>query len=167
MRLEIKKRFFLSLPFLLGCGFILLKSLSFDTFGFSQSYLTNLWGIIFYFSVFNPFILNIFTVFILGIFADILLQVPFGLSPFLYCISFFVGQFNRKLLLNSSFALQWFIYGIVVTVLFVIGLILLKFLYNSIPHFNNLFFEFISLIMFYPIIAFLCGRLNRRIGRYL
>ncbi len=167
MRSEIKKRFFLSTPFLLGCIFILLKSLSFDMFGYSQSYLTNLWGVIFYFSVFNPYILNIFIVFLLGSAADILLQIPFGLSPFLYCISFFVGQFNRKLLLNSSFQIQWLIYSLVATVLFVFGLILLKCLYDLIPHFGYLFAEYISIIIFYPIIAFLCGHLNRLIGRYL
>ncbi len=167
MRLQLKKRFLFCSPFLLGFGLILLKSLSFNVFGFSQSYLTNLWGVIFYFSVFNPYVLNILMVFLLGIMADILLQMPFGLSPFLYCISFFVGQFNRRLLLAASFGTQWLIYGLTSSVLFLFGLFLLKCLYGAIPHIGYLFVEYISILIFYPLIAFVCGHLNRLIGRYL
>ncbi len=167
MRLQMKKRFFLSSPFLLACGFVLLKSLSFDVFGFSQSYLTNLWAVIFYFAVFNPLVLNILMVFVLGIVADVLLQMPFGLSPALYSILFFVGYFNRRLLLASSFGVQWGIFGLTATGLFLFGLILLKILYGIVPHLEYLFFEYVSLIIFYPIIAMICGRLNRLIGRYL
>ena len=53
-------------PFFLICGFVFFKSLSFNLFGFSQSYLTNVYAVIFYCAVFNATVLNIFTVFFLG-----------------------------------------------------------------------------------------------------
>lgn len=164
--LNIKRRLFHVIPFFIAFIFILLKSLSFDVFGFSQSYLTNLWSFIFYFSVFNPAFLPIWSVFALGMFADVLLQIPFGISPIMYSFIYFIGQFYRRFLVRSSFGAQWGVYSILMTFLFIIGLILLKILYGIIPHVSYLTAEYISILILYPVIAALCGYFNRLIRRY-
>lgn len=167
MKIHFKRRLIMLMPFGMAAFLVLLKSLSFDIFGFSQSYLTNLWAVIFYFSIFNPIVLNILTVFFLGVCADILLQMPFGISPLMYCSVYFIGYFNRRILINASFIFQWSVYILVSGGLFLTGLILLKLLYGTVPHLGYLSVEYVSLIIFYPLIATVCGHLNRMIGRYL
>ena len=167
MEFHFKRRLVMTIPFLWASLFVLLKSLSFDIFGFSQSYLTNLWAFIFYFAIFNPIVLNVLMVFCLGVCADILLQMPFGISPLMYCFVYFIGYFNRRLLINATFAFQWMVYICVAGGLFLFGLILLKLLYHTIPHVSYLTVEYLSLIILYPIIATVCGRVNRLIGRHL
>ncbi len=166
MYVLLKKNIIRRLPFLLALFFILLKSLSFDVFGFSQSYLSNLWGVIFYFAVFNAKLLNIVMVFCLGVFADFLLSVPFGLSPVVYCTIFLIGQLNRGQIIIQSFKKQWLTYSVISGFLFVVGLLLLKGLYNHIPHLYYLLTEYVSLIICYPLIAGICGYVNRLIGKY-
>ncbi len=166
MYYQFKKNIIRKMPFFLALFFILLKSLSFDVFGFSQSYLSNLWGVIFYFAIFNAKVLNIITVFFLGVFADFLLSIPFGLSPFIYCTLYLIVQLNRNQLIHLSFKKQWIVYIIITGLLFVVGLLLLKVMYGHIPHFIYLLTEYVLLIICYPFIATICGYVNRLIGKY-
>ncbi|MBE6455462.1 MAG: hypothetical protein IJC11_02025 [Alphaproteobacteria bacterium] len=154
-------------PFFLICGFVFFKSLSFNLFGFSQSYLTNVYAVIFYCAVFNATVLNIFTVFFLGILTDILLDIPFGLSPFLYSFVFFIGYFNRRFLRQTSFNKQWFVFNGVITCIFLFGLGFLKFLYGGIPHIQYLIVEWLLLMCCYPLVAAVVGYVNQRMGRYI
>lgn len=167
MEWHFKRRVVMIMPFAIAALFVLMKSLSFDFFGFSQSYLTNLWAVIFYFSVFNPNALSVLKVFILGVCADILLQMPFGISPSMYCFMFFIGHFNRRTFIHATFPFQWVGYTVAAGFLFLLGLILLKVMYGAVPHAGYLTAEYASLVILYPIIAAGCGRINRLIGRYV
>ena len=158
----VKSRFFQILPILSIISLILFENVSFNLFGFSQSYLTQVYAIIFFFAIFNTATINIFTVFFLGVFTDILLIFPLGLSVVLYCFVYFIGQFNQRMLRNASFKTQWIIYSLTMSFVFLFGLIFLKLSYGSIPHFVFLLMEFFLLTCSYPIIAVFCGWINHK-----
>ena len=158
----VKLRLYQMMPLLSIIVLILFENVSFNLFGFSQSYLTNVYAFIFFFAIFNTAVINIFTIFFLGVFTDILLIFPLGLSVFLYCFVYFVGQFNQQVLRNGSFRTQWTIYSLTMMSVFLFGLIFLRLAYSHIPHFFYLLIEFLTLICFYPIIAVICGWMNRK-----
>lgn len=158
----IKLRLYQVLPLLSIIVLILFENVSFNLFGFSQSYLTNVYAFIFFFAIFNTAVINIFTIFFLGILTDILLIFPLGLSVFLYCFVYFIGQFNQRSLRRGSFRAQWIIYSLTMLFVFLFGLLFLNLVYGHIPHFFYLLTEFLVLICFYPIIAVFCGWINRK-----
>ena len=158
----VKLRFYQILPLLSIIGLILFENVSFNLFGFSQSYLTNVYAFIFFFAIFNTSVVNIFTIFFLGVLTDIVLIFPMGLSVVLYCFVYFVGQFNQRTLRSGSFKTQWFIYVVTMTFVLLFGLIFLRLVYGAIPHIFYLLTEFIVLVCFYPIIAIISGWMNRK-----
>lgn len=162
---KLKKAFYFIIPFLGALLFAFIESFSFSFVGYQQSYLSCLLGFIFYFSVFNPSVLNIFFVFILGIISDYLIQAPVGMQAFLFTLIFFLAYFNRRLILMSSFLGQWLAFILVCGIIFISGLILLKIAYGSVSDVQVLLKEYISTILFYPFIAWICGFINVKLGQ--
>lgn len=164
-KIRVKKYFYHILFFLGIFLFVFIENCSFSFVGYNQSYLSSLLGIIFYFSVFNPKLFNIFVIFLLGIVSDYLMQAPFGMQMFLFTMTFFLANFNKRVILISSFNRQWFSFLLISFIIFILGLILLKLAYGNVHSIKVLLSEYIMTVLSYPFIAWICGLINVKLGQ--
>ncbi|MBR5130257.1 MAG: hypothetical protein IKV03_03445 [Alphaproteobacteria bacterium] len=123
-------------------------------------------SIIFYYAVFHPAVLNVICVFFIGVFSDILMSSPLGLHAFFYVLTFFVANLNRRYFLTLNFADFWMAYALVIA-----GILLLWYLFFVIISwmfvpFIPIIFQYFILVFTYPVMAWVCGWLNLKIGRF-
>ena len=122
-------------------------------------------SIIFYYAIFHPAVLNVICVFVVGVFADILMSTPFGLNTFFYVFLFFIANLNRRYFLTLNFADFWLAYTLVLMGIFLFMYLFFMIVAQTIPPFMPIVFQYCVLVLTYPVMAWLCGWLNIKIGR--
>ena len=110
MRIVLEKKILNILPFLLGLIFILFSQIPFSLFPHYHQSLPLVVGIIFYFSIFNPRLLNVFCVFGLGFISDVITSVPLGFNIFGYVFIFFISNLFYSYLIDMNFKQLWFVF---------------------------------------------------------
>ena len=119
---------------------------------------------IFYFAIFRPSLLNAYENFGLGIFTDLISQTPFGIYSFLFVLLFFIARLNRLFLKELSFNKLWALFSICSALLLLIELFLFTLVSGTVINTYFLFYQYIILVLLYPVsISFLCW-LNDRLG---
>lgn len=154
-----------ALPTVVSLLLVVLTLMPFSVNPYYRIPIPFIFGVIFYFGVFHPAVLNVVCVFFIGVFADILTGAPFGLQTFFYVLMFFVANLNRRYFLTLNFADLWMAFSLVL-----IGIMLLYYLFFmvvslTIPPFIPMVFQYAVLTLTYPIVAWCCGWLNLKIRR--
>ncbi len=116
--------------------------------------------IIFYFALFHASLLSDWACFLLGVITDLTVQSPFGMTPFLYVLLFFMANLNRLFLINLSFQKLWLSFSVSLFFLFVVRFFLFSLCSGTVVGIGTLFVHYVFLVLFYPPIIKLCGRLD-------
>ena len=119
---------------------------------------------VFYFSVFNPHVLNVVVIFILGLFLDFLLYYPFGFQSIVLLLTSFFARFYRRSIVSLSFCGQWIVFLLVLSVVYLFVEILLFTVSEKSVSVMQFFVNYIFLCVLYPFISCLCAFINRKIG---
>lgn len=162
---KVLSAFKYALPTLLCVLFVIFNVMMFSLNPYYRIPIPFVFSIIFYYAVFHPAVLNVICVFLIGIFADILTSSPFGLQTFFYVLMFFVANLNRRYFLTLNFADFWLAYTLVLSSILSLQYVFFMIISMSVPSFMPIIFQYVVLIMTYPVMAWLCGWLNLKIGR--
>ena len=154
-----------ALPTLLCALFVIFNVVPFSINPYYRIPIPFIFSIIFYYGVFHPAVLNVICVFFIGVFADILIDGPFGLQTFFYVLIFFIANLNRRYFLTLNFADFWLAYTLVCAAVLLMMYLFFMIISLSIPPFMPVVFQYSVLVLTYPIMAWLCGWLNLKIGR--
>jgi rod shape-determining protein MreD len=154
-----------ALPTLLCALFVIFNVVPFSLNPYYRMPIPFVLSIIFYYAVFHPAVLNVICVFVIGVFADTLMSTPFGFQTFFYVLIFFIANLNRRYFLTLNFADFWMSYALVCG-----GILLLMYLFFmmislTVVPFIPMVFQYSVLVLTYPVMAWVCGWLNLKIGR--
>lgn len=154
-----------ALPTLLCMLFVIFNVMPFSLNPYYRMPIPFVLSVIFYYGVFHPAVLNVICVFLIGIFADILMSTPFGLHTFFYVLTFFVANLNRRYFLTLNFADFWLAYTLVSAAVLLLFYLFFAVISLSVPPFMPIIFQYNILVLTYPVMAWVCGWLNIKIGR--
>ena len=147
----------------MGLFLILLGQIPLSLFPYYHQSFPFVVGLIFYFAIFNPKVLNVFFVFLLGLLTDLITSVPLGFNAFGYVFIFFTANLFQSYLINMAFCQLWLVFGVLFLCTDILGAFLF-FLISGVwvsPGFW--FVQYIFMCLFYPFICRLSGFLNRQI----
>ncbi len=161
---SIQKAFFLSLPFFISVLALIIGILPFNSLPTTTFHIPVVFGIIYYFTIFRPGVLNVFWVFVLGVLADLLMHVPLGVHPLLFITLLFTTALNRRFLASQEFDGQWLGFMLIFFLIIFIRYLSVGVLLGQIPDVSFFFWEYVFVSLCYPLTALLCGYLNRKIG---
>lgn len=160
---SLKKFFWLSSPFLLGLFLIFFSQVPTSLMPYYHQSFPFVLGIIFYFSIFNPKVLNVFLVFLLGLITDMLTSLPLGFYAFGYVSMFFMASLLQSYLINMVFIQLWLAFCLFFFCVDVIWAFLF-FLISGIWVSTGFWFvQFLFVCLFYPLFCRFSGFLNRKI----
>lgn len=154
-----------ALPILVSLFFVLLDIMPYAFIPFYQVPLPLVLIVIFYFAVFRPRLLNGIAAFGIGIFADLLISSPFGLQAFIYVLMFFIANLNAKFLHTLEFKGLWVAFALILMVVYVCWYLLFSLASLTLLNIMPLVFQYMVIVLFYPLISWGCGWLNMKIGR--
>ena len=101
--LQIKKTFWMTLPFWVGLFLIFLAQVPVSLMSHYHQSFPFVTGLVFYFSIFNPKVLNAFWVFLLGLIMDMITTLPLGFYAFGFVFIYFMANLFQSYLLNIFF----------------------------------------------------------------
>lgn len=160
---QIKKTVWMSVPFLLGMLMVLLSQVPVSLISYYHQSFPFVTGLIFYFSVFNPKVLNVFFVFLLGIMMDMLTTLPLGFYAFGFVFIYFIGNLFQSYLLEMFFKQLWIVFSILFFCTDVIWAFLF-FLSSGIWVSTGFWLvQFVFVVLSYPLFCKLYGFLNRKV----
>lgn len=151
------------MPTLLCLVLVLMTLMPFSIIPFYAVPLPLVLVVIFYFAVFHPSVLNCICVFLIGVFADMLTDGPFGLQAFSYVLLFFLANVNRRLLLSLTFGGVWAAFGAILFVVYFTWYLLFCLATLSWLNADALVFQYMTLLICYPLASFACGWFNVKV----
>jgi len=158
-----KKMFWISAPFLLGVLMVLFNQIPTSLMPYYHQSFPFVTGLIFYFGIFNPRILNIFLVFLLGLLMDAITTLPFGFYAFGFVFIYFMVSLFQSYLLEMVFSQLWLMYSVLFFCTDVIWAFLF-FLSSGIWVSSGFWFvQFILVVLTYPLFCRIYGFLNRKV----
>ena len=116
---------------------------------------------VFYFAIFHPTLLNANMVFLLGFVADLMTELPFGIHSFLFVLLFFIARLNQLFLKDLSFKSLWILFMVSSGILLLLQSFLFTVFSGAVIPVNFLLFQYIVLILIYPLFFSFCGYLNK------
>lgn len=116
---------------------------------------------IFHWSIYRPELMPISAVFLLGILSDALQGTPFGLHSAIYLGVYGAVTFQHGFFFDKSFAVVWVIFGFVAGAAMILTLLLVSFVSMSLVSPGAVFFQFLSTVAFFPVVAWLLSQLHR------
>ena len=116
---------------------------------------------IFYFAIFHPALLNAYMVFLLGVLADLMTELPFGSHSFLFVLLFFIARLNQLFLKDLSFKSLWILFIASSGILLLLQSFLFTVFSGSVIPVNFLVFQYVILILIYPLFFSFCSYLNK------
>ncbi len=161
--IKLKKNVWMSTPFLLGILMILLGQIPFSLMPYYHQSFPFVVGLIFYFGIFNPHVLNIFFVFLLGLMMDIITTLPLGFYSFGFVFIYFMVSLFQSYLLEMIFTQTWFIFGLLFFCTDVLWAFLFFLISNAWVSTGFWFVQFVFVVLTYPLFCRFYGRLNRKI----
>lgn len=160
---KAKKLFWISSPFLLGLFLILFGQISMPLVPYYHQSFPFIVGLIFYFSIFNPKILNVFLVFLLGLVMDMITILPLGFYTFGFMFIYFMVNLFQSYLLNMVFTQLWLVFILLFFCTDVIW-VFLFFLISGIWVSTGFWFvQYVFVCLTYPLFCRFYAFLNRKI----
>ena len=160
---QIKKVFWMTIPFLLGLFLIFLSQIPVSFMPYYHQSFPFVTGLIFYFSIFNPKILNVFFVFLLGLIMDMITTLPLGFYAFGFVFIYFMANLFQSYLLNMVFIQLWCVFSILFFCTDVIWAFLFFLISDTWVSTGFWCVQFVFVCLTYPLFCRLYGWLNRKI----
>lgn len=154
----------ISLPTLMCFTLIVFNACLYSLIPFYRVPIPFVLSVIFYFGIFHPAVLNVVCVFCLGLLADLIGASPFGLNTFFYVLLFFVANLNRRFFLTLNFNDLWVSFCAVLASIFILWYLFFMLVGWTIVPFGPILFQYAFLVLTYPIMAWICGWINLKIG---
>ncbi|MDD3669466.1 MAG: rod shape-determining protein MreD [Alphaproteobacteria bacterium] len=146
------------------CACLLLNILSLSPWGWdivSHRSVPFVFGIVFYFAIFNPHALSGWAVFILGLATDAMVEAPFGIHGFIYSLLFFLVYFNRRPLGEMSFIRLWQIFAIVAGFLMAVWYLMVSVATGFFQSLSSAFIPYAFVVLTYPLAMWLSHGLDK------
>jgi len=159
----LRKTSWLTSPFFLGLFLILLGQIPTSLMPYYHQSFPFVVGVIFYFAVFNPKVLNVFLVFLLGLLMDLLTTLPLGFYAFGFVFMFFMATLFQSYLINMVFKQLWIVFGLFFFCTDVLWAFLFFLISGTWVSTGFWFVQYIFVCLTYPFFCRLSGFLNRRI----
>ena len=162
-KFSCKKIFWMSSPFLMGLFLILFSLVPVNLLPYYHQSFPFITGIIFYFSIFNPKVLNVFLVFLLGVINDVTTSLPLGFYAFGFVLIFFLVSLLRSYFVDMVFTQLWIMFCLIFFCTDVIWAFLF-FLISGIWVSTGFWFvQYLFVCLFFPFLCRFSGYLNRKI----
>ena len=117
--------------------------------------------VVFYWAVYRPDLLGPLGAFLLGLFYDLITGMPLGMNTLIHLLVYGLVVSQRQLFLAHSFFILWWGYAVVaVFAAAVAWLVGLAFGAGMAPG-RALVFQAIAAVALFPLVAWLCGRVQR------
>lgn len=159
----VKRIFWKSLPFLWGLFLILLGQIPTSFMPYYHQSFPFVVGLIFYFSIFNPKVLNVFLVFLLGLIMDMVTSLPLGFNAFGFVFVYFMVSLFHSYLLNMVFPQLLFVFCVLFLCTDIIWAFTFFLISGTWVSTGFWFVQYIFVALSYPLFCRLYGRLNRKI----
>ena len=140
-------------PFLVSLGLVVLTVLPTRLPGFAQ--VAPSWPMmgIFYWSIYRPDLLPMWAVFVLGVLADIVLDMPLGVSSLLYLLirGIVVGQ--RRFFLTNPFPMTWAAFAVIALGVMGLEWMLFILLHGEAVDPQILLWQYVILLGLFPLVT--------------
>lgn len=151
------------LPFVIGLFCVLLSFVPIGRiFGTSVMPAFALMAI-YYWAVVRPDMFPVYAVFLVGLLSDLLSAGPIGLWAFVYVLTYAVVLTQRFLAVNAPFSVFWF--GFLLAALFAgaVSWSVASLIYGAVLAVRPILMHMLVTVAVFPLLAFLFGRIERRI----
>jgi rod shape-determining protein MreD len=117
-------------------------------------------GCVFYWALFRPDVLGYGSSFFAGVVEDLMGGAPFGVNSLAYLIIYAITVDQRRYLINRSFQVTWAGFSLISLVSMLIQFLFTSLIYAKLAPFSIAFINYLVLVCSYPIISFLCTKLQ-------
>ncbi len=108
---------------------------------------------VYYWSLKRSHIFGYISAFTVGFFMDVLSSSPLGVNILLVMLMVFAIQWPARYFQSASFSVIWFIFAVIGLGVFVLKWLLLSIYYNLLISPNEIMFNYLATVMFYPLIV--------------
>ncbi|HEY4343489.1 MAG TPA: rod shape-determining protein MreD [Parvibaculum sp.] len=151
------------LPFIIGLFCVLLSFVPIGRiFGTSVMPAFALMAI-YYWAVVRPDMFPVYAVFLVGLLSDLLSAGPIGLWAFVYVLTYTIVLTQRFLAVNAPFSVFWFGFLLAALVAGAISWGVASIIYGVILSVKPILMHMLVTVAVFPLMAFLFGRIERRI----
>lgn len=118
---------------------------------------------IYYWAVVRPEMFPVYAVFLVGLLSDLLSGGPFGLWAFIYVLTYAVVLTQRFLAVNAPFSVFWFGFLLAAAFAGLTSWIVASLIHGVFISVRPIFMHMLATVLVFPVLAFLFGRIERRI----
>lgn len=108
---------------------------------------------VYYWSLKRGYIFGYISAFTVGFFMDVLSSSPLGINILLMMLTVFAVQWPARYFQSASFSINWFIFAVVASGVFVLKWLLLSVYYKLLISPNEIMFNYLATVLFYPLVA--------------
>ena len=108
---------------------------------------------VYYWTLKRDYIFGYISAFVIGLFMDVLSSSPLGVNILLMMLTVFAVQWLAHYFQNVSFGASWLLFTVVGLGVFTLKWMLLSVYYKMLISPNEIVFNYLSTMMFYPLIA--------------
>ena len=138
-------------PFLVSLGLVVLSAVPTRLPGFAQ--IAPSWPMmgIFYWSIYRPDLLPMWAAFLIGILADIVLDLPLGISALIFLLirGIVVGQ--RRFFLTNTFPMAWAAFSVIALGAMGLNWVLFAMLHGEAVDPQILLWQYVILVGLFPL----------------
>jgi rod shape-determining protein MreD len=118
---------------------------------------------VYYWAVVRPDMFPVYAVFLIGLLTDLLSAGPIGLWAFVYVVTYAIVLTQRFLAINAPFSVFWFGFLLAALLAGTISWCVASLLFGVILSVKPILMHMLVTVAVFPIMAFLFGRIERRI----
>lgn len=119
---------------------------------------------IYYWAVVRPEMFPAYAVLIMGLLSDLLSNGPIGLWTFVYLVTYWVILSQRSLVINAVFSMFWLGFLIIALFTGAFSWIVASILFGTIVPLKPVMAQMLVTVAFFPLFAWLFGRIQRRVN---
>lgn len=118
---------------------------------------------VYYWAVVRPDMFPVYAVFLIGLLTDLLSAGPIGLWAFVYVVTYAIVLTQRFLAINAPFSVFWFGFLLAALLAGTIGWGVASMLFGTVLSVKPILMHMLVTVAVFPVMAFLFGRIERRI----
>lgn len=115
---------------------------------------------VFYWAIYRPDLFGLGSAFFLGLVCDLMGGTALGVTSLSFVIAFISTGGQRRFFHGKSFAVSWWGFSIVAAGALSIQWFFSSLLHSSLLPLSPVFFSYLVLLAFYPIIGWVCARIS-------
>jgi rod shape-determining protein MreD len=118
---------------------------------------------IYYWAIVRPDMFPVYAVFLVGLLSDLLSAGPIGLWAFVYVLTYVVVLTQRFLVVNAPFSIFWLGFFLAAAFAGAVSWGVASLIYGSVLALRPILMHMLVTVALFPVLAFLFGRIERRI----